>query len=145
MARLSQRDRIMRHRDFGVAVALALAAAVACSERTPPPEPRRSPSPTLPSCLTDADCSAGEECRDGVCTRPGLDDVGEGTPRGACPEGCPPGEICADGICVGQMTGDAGADADSCGGCPEGWICEDVSGLCKPPDEGPTSDGESLR
>jgi hypothetical protein len=134
----------MLRRNIAVAVALAVAAAVACSESTPPPEPRRSPSPRIPSCVTDADCSAGEECRDGVCARPGLDEVTEGTPRGACPEGCAPGEVCADGICVGQITGDAGgATDDSCGGCPEGWTCEVITGLCQPPGDGPT--GEDRR
>lgn len=130
----------MRHRHFTLAVALAVASAVACSESTPPPEPRRSPSPRIPSCVTDADCSAGEECRDGVCTRPGLDeDDTEHTPRIACPEGCAPGEICADGVCVGRIEGDAGADGDDvCGGCPERWTCDDGTGVCKPPGDGPT-------
>ena len=125
----------MRHRNIGVAVALALATVLACSESTPPPEPGRSPSPRIPSCVTDADCSAGEECRDGVCSRPGIDEVPEGTPRASCPEGCAPGEVCADGICVGQVTGDGGAVEEPCGGCPEGWTC--AEGLCHPPGDGP--------
>ena len=128
-------------RNIGMAVALAVAAVVACSESTPPPEPRRSPSPRIPSCVTDADCSAGEECRDGVCWRPGLDEV-DGTPRAACPEGCPPNEVCADGICVGQITGDGGTlDDDACGGCPEGWTCDAIRGECRAPGDGPTGEG----
>ena len=117
----------MRHRDRRVAAIAVLAAAAACTSSTPPPEPQRSPSPRVPSCVTDADCSAGEECRDGLCQRPGIEATLE--PVG-CPEGCPDGEVCADDVCVGKIV-DAGRD-EPCGGCPEGWGCEDDTGLCRP-------------
>src|SRR5690348_16977639 len=106
----------MRRRDVWRAVAIVSVIAAACAERTPPPGPERSPSPTIPSCLTDADCSGGEECRDGVCVRHGTDESVE-APSVLCPGGCPPPQICADGVCVGRLIGDGGPEELPCGGC----------------------------
>ncbi|HVH45336.1 MAG TPA: hypothetical protein VM925_23445 [Labilithrix sp.] len=116
-------------RDGLLAAVALLALGLACTSSTPPPEPQRSPAPTLPSCVTDADCSAGEECREGECLRHGVDE-GE---SGGCPQGCGPGQICADGVCVGRIDADDGGTAElPCGGCPEGQTCEVDSGLCQP-------------
>jgi hypothetical protein len=110
----------------GLAVAtVAMAAIAACSTNTPPPSPERSPSPTLPSCITDADCTGGEECRDGVCARPGLD----GRPQ-RCARGCPSGAICVDGACVASAAGDGGL-RDSCGGCPDATECNVDTKRCE--------------
>jgi hypothetical protein len=69
-----------------------------CTTSTPPPGPERSPSPTLPSCVIEADCGGGEECRDGVCRRPGTP-VDAGAP---CSRECGAEELCVEGICVSQ-------------------------------------------
>ena len=41
-----------------------------------------------------------------------------------------------------DVAGDGGADGDVCGGCPERWTCEIVTGLCTPPGDGPTGTRE---
>jgi hypothetical protein len=107
---------------------IALGILVACSSSTPPPGPERSPSPTIPSCLTDADCSGGEECRDGVCVRPGNEYAEDRAPP--CPAGCPVGHLCMNGHCV-----DSGEENDAgvpppCGGCLPGRVCDEGTGLC---------------
>jgi hypothetical protein len=124
-------------------VTLGLALAAACASSTPPPEPQRSPSPTMPSCLTDADCKAGEECRKGECVRHGVDHP----PVQDCPQGCPGNQICVDGVCVEATNvdaGDGGILLFACEQCPEGEDCDYTTGSCRPralpPDAGPRPD-----
>ena len=93
--------------------------------------------------MTDADCTAGEECRDGVCERHGIE---AGVEPVGCPEGCAPEQVCAGGICVGRII-DADADAepgDTCGQCPAGWECPAGTSVCEP-SAGDSGDGESDR
>ncbi len=97
----------------------------ACASSTPPPSPERSPSPTIPSCITDADCVGGEECAEGVCIRPGLDGSAE-----ACVRGCPPGTMCVDGDCV-ELAKPDGGSTDACGGCPETTTCNPETHRCE--------------
>ena len=95
----------MRGPDRWARCLFVVVVAAACSSSTPPPGPERSPSPTLPSCLTDADCSGGEQCRDGVCMRPGIERTGDDV---RCPQGCGPLQFCKHGVCVGRILADAG-------------------------------------
>lgn len=118
--------RDAHHLERAVASALLGVFVIgACAANTPPPSPERSPSPALPSCITEADCTGGEECIEGICVRPGSEERHE-----RCAERCPPETMCVHGECIEVGQSD-GAPSDACGSCPVTTTCNPETRRCE--------------